>query len=301
VFRSPDQAPPGAAAAWDHVLPPNLLAVLSKCFFPAAPFWAAHDYSDGSQKPPSPYFSYVVPLTKTDGTRCQNDSALVAIIRHIQKVTANAFPDVVNATAAEWWCHSRPHSSGHQLHFDSDDEGRGGVRNPIISTVTYLAPAGIGGETLVTAQATSATSLARTGHLCAGRRNRVLAFRGDLLHGVVPGAGCGSNHKKGRRVTFMVAFWKRLTIQDKPGAGSARPFSRVEGEPWAQNLVKPAPKIEANSAKKAKPTKTARNAFFKVPVWEDVDEVANKMDEQTLTDLFASGRMPGYDEFFQFA
>jgi hypothetical protein len=39
----------------------------------------------------------------------------------------------------QWWAHCRPHSSGHQLHFDSDDEGRGSVRNPIISTVLHLS------------------------------------------------------------------------------------------------------------------------------------------------------------------
>lgn len=39
---------------------------------------------------------------------------------------------------AEWWAHCRRHPAGHQLHFDSDDEGAGGVRNPIVSTVVYL-------------------------------------------------------------------------------------------------------------------------------------------------------------------
>jgi hypothetical protein len=37
------------------------------------------------------------------------------------------------------------------MHFDSDDEGVGGVRNPIISTVIYLTD-GVGGPTLVTDQ-----------------------------------------------------------------------------------------------------------------------------------------------------
>src|SRR4051812_969890 len=45
----------------------------------------------------------------------------------------------MSATHAEWWAHCRPHASGHQLHFDSDDEGRGGVRNPSVSTVLYLS------------------------------------------------------------------------------------------------------------------------------------------------------------------
>lgn len=48
------------------------------------------------------------------------------------------FPAIKRATAVEWWAHCRGHSSGHQLHFDSDDEGAGGVRNPLVSTVLYL-------------------------------------------------------------------------------------------------------------------------------------------------------------------
>ena len=41
----------------------------------------------------------------------------------------------------EWWAHRRPHSSGHQMHFDSDNEGRGGVRNPIVRCVVAVAVA----------------------------------------------------------------------------------------------------------------------------------------------------------------
>ena len=346
-FCRPELPPAGAAAAWDHALPPHLLTALSECFFPAAPFWSAHDYSDGSERPPTPYFSYVVPLSAVHGASLKRNiagngaatsgvshdsvkswsnggaeiSVLVALIRHIQRVASEAVPGVMDATAAEWWCHSRPHSSGHQFHFDSDDEGRGGVRNPIISTVTYLSPAGIGGETLVTSQTATGTSLARVGHLCAGRRNRLLAFRGDLLHGVVPGAGSGSNHRKGRRVTFMVAFWKRITIQDKPGHGSARPFARFAAEPWAAPLVAPVAryvslqkkreskaekkrlKTGGSIAKAKKPpsTKVAQGAFFRVPVWEDVDEHANALTGESIVEVAAGSTMPSYDAFFQFA
>ena len=42
------------------------------------------------------------------------------IFAHVSK----AFPDVgAEAQCAEWWVHSRAHSSGHQLHFDSDETG----------------------------------------------------------------------------------------------------------------------------------------------------------------------------------
>jgi hypothetical protein len=30
-------------------------------------------------------------------------------------------------------------AAGHQLHFDSDDEGQGGVRHPIITAIVYLS------------------------------------------------------------------------------------------------------------------------------------------------------------------
>jgi hypothetical protein len=34
------------------------------------------------------------------------------------------------------------HPSGHQLHFDSENEGRGGVRHPVASAVLYLSQGG---------------------------------------------------------------------------------------------------------------------------------------------------------------
>lgn len=37
------------------------------------------------------------------------------------------FPAVAEARFAEWWAHCRPHGSGHQMHFDSDNEGLGEV------------------------------------------------------------------------------------------------------------------------------------------------------------------------------
>ena len=136
--------------------------------------------------------------------------------------------------------------------------------------------------------------------LCAGRRNRLLAFRGDLLHGVVPGAGVGSTHRKGRRVTFMIAFWRRLTVQDRSGHGSARPFfQRCRELPWASALITRPPSTTTTTHKK--PTKPAKRAFFQVPLWEDVDYGANGVDGVTLDDLAAAGTMPAYDAFFQFA
>lgn len=57
------------------------------------------------------------------------------------------------AKVAEWWAHIRPHSSGHQLHFDTDEQylhmGHG-IRTPSVSTVCYLGPdQRVGGPTVV--------------------------------------------------------------------------------------------------------------------------------------------------------
>lgn len=53
----------------------------------------------------------------------------------MRALAERSFPEVKEAKFVEWWAHRRPHSSGHQMHFDSDNEGRGGVRNPIVRCV----------------------------------------------------------------------------------------------------------------------------------------------------------------------
>ena len=92
---------------------------------------------------------------------------------------------------AEWWCHSKPHCAGHLLHFDQSDD----AQTPLVSTVLYLSEEGVGGPTLVTEQAMVDKHIAPQGWLCKPKENRLLLFRGSLLHGVVPGAGlprCGT-------------------------------------------------------------------------------------------------------------
>lgn len=283
-----------SANAWDKVLPSNLLAKLSTVFAADSSFWTSHNYSDGSSQgePPSPYFSYIVPLKQEQP---QQGTVLTDIMRLLQSHIAEFLPDVMECSAAEWWCHCRPHASGHQLHFDSDDEGRGGVRNPVASCVLSLTE-GVGGETLVTTQTSTATSLAgKDGWLCQGKRNRLLAFQGNLLHGVVPGSASKSSHDTARRITFMVAFWERIRVQDDEGPGSARPFSRVQDEEWAKPLME-----KCDIGKEPIVPKTAQNCFFKVPVWHDVDEMANKGRGDSLAQMRKRRELPPYDSFFQF-
>ena len=127
----------------------------------------------------------------------------------------NKFPCLQkDAKYVELWAHNRPHASGHQLHFDSDDEGRGGViKNPIVSTILYLNNSSssssnnnnnnegedeeggeeeelvVGGPSLVTNQTLQSKTLATQGWLAHPRSKRLVVFDGRVLHGVVPGKG----------------------------------------------------------------------------------------------------------------
>ena len=154
---------------------------------------------------------------------------------------------------AEFWAHKRPRGikSGHQLHFDSagmrlsthsmrrisraccvcskrtecggpcastmTDEGRGGVRNPVISSVLYLSDARDSrgrqtAPTLITHLRKRDNGRLRLdnegGVLVYPRRNRVAIFRGDLLHGVMPTVDATADEGADERVTLMTAFWR---------------------------------------------------------------------------------------------
>ncbi|KAI8473979.1 MAG: hypothetical protein J3K34DRAFT_456998 [Monoraphidium minutum] len=222
-------------AVLDGALPAPLLAALRAAFAPAAPFWREHGYG-----PRQGYFSYMFPLDEAGAA----SSLLAQLAQHLRALALPHFPEVAEARYAEWWAHCRRHNSGHQLHFDSDDEGIGGVRNPIISSVCYLssAPADdaggdpaaaaggggggvfVGGPTLVTDQRLGGP-LATKGWLAAPVAGRVTLFDGKVLHGVVPGRG-PSPDPSARRCTLMVAFWRDLRCREPCGGqlGAAMPM-----------------------------------------------------------------------------
>jgi hypothetical protein len=102
----------------DDAMPANLLEHMKEAFSETSPFWQEHNYCPS---PPSPYFSYLHLITD------RPTNALEQILSHALEITCKYFPQVHEAKFVEWWAHCRPHCSGHQMHFDSDDEGRGGV------------------------------------------------------------------------------------------------------------------------------------------------------------------------------
>jgi hypothetical protein len=124
--------------------------------------------------------------------------------------------------------HSRPHSNGHQLHFDSDEtrimSGRAPA-HPIVSSVLYLNDH-IGGPTVVTNQRL-AGPLATEGYMVLPKLNRMVMFDAQYLHGVIPGRGLNPlPHQNERRLTFMVGFWKEIAAKDRglDTAGPGQPF-----------------------------------------------------------------------------
>jgi hypothetical protein len=118
------------------------------------------------------------------------------------------FPLLSKATCVEMWAHNRPHALGHQLHFNSDNEGEGGVRNPILSTILYIT-GNAGGPSLVTSQKLVHRHLATKGWMSHSKEKRLVAFDGRVLHGVVPSKGSPGDE---RCVTLMFAFWKKIKV-----------------------------------------------------------------------------------------
>mmetsp|Transcript_36840 Transcript_36840/g.42413 ORF Transcript_36840/g.42413 Transcript_36840/m.42413 type:complete len:510 (-) Transcript_36840:31-1560(-) len=237
-------APKPPCCVVDDFLSPNELHHLRRVFGDtSSSYWKDHNYVI-DKEPPAPYFSYVIDL-KQQQKKEKNPPAflrtIIDKILHCDLVSAK-FPNLPHdARYVELWAHNRPHASGHQLHFDSDDEGRGGVpRHPIVSTVLYLSShSKVGGPTLVTNQRlrnpTTTNLNSVHGWLVACKPARLVCFEGSVLHGVIPGKGpippSSSNihnnqqqQQRPRRVTLMMAFWKNIKIRQGTNPGSARPW-----------------------------------------------------------------------------
>jgi len=218
------------AKMFDDVFPPSMLNVMRKQFADvASPFWTQHDYFNPEKK--RQFFSYVHDVTVDGGedTRSRFSNTMDVVIEYAKRVAGRAFPRVLTeATRAEWWCHNRAHCEGHQMHFDSDDEGINGLRHPICSVVVFISANGetttgtakgeenekdddeknaskrrkktdsrrerfVGGPTLVTTQRDGDQKNTNfneiRGYLAYPKTNRCVVFDGELLHGVVPGRG----------------------------------------------------------------------------------------------------------------
>lgn len=209
---------------FDDALPSAVHTHLSDILAPCSVFWREHGYNQVQGSTSVGYFSYVHDITPAPST------SMDVVIRQMFELLQPHFPEIARATRAEWWAHCRPHSCGHQLHYDSDNEGIGGARHPILSLVFFVhATEGVGGPTLITNQRLGDLKMATHGWLVYPKAGRVIAYEGTVLHGVVPGHGDMPDVAtcRARRVTFMMAFWDRIShraFSDDGLPGSSRPI-----------------------------------------------------------------------------
>jgi len=304
----------------DRALPQSLLTRLQSVFAPSSVFWRAHGYGTPGQG----YFSYVYPLDTPPR------SFIEQVIQHLYALARARYPAAKEATKAEWWVHSRSHSYGHQMHFDSDDEGRNGIRHPIVGSILYVTGE-CGGATLMTNQTLRGSALANKGWLIAPRTNRYMMFDGQYLHGVLPGLGAAPPELKSdaaqdadsepmvnpdqkkqqvrRRMTLMVAFWKDIKIRPRPacgrfGSAMAWPGYEVEGGRTEEEKRKDAEWLEILEPMPSQPfvqpgsfivASDAAVAGTQVGRTKFVEKVWERVDEN-LPDVDA---LPPYERCFQ--
>jgi len=203
----------------DSYLTPTEQDVLWQTFSPDSSFWKDHDYA---VEPPSPYSSYVIEIQD------QGKSFLQRFLHRLRSTVAHYHPSLADCTCTELWAHCRPHASGHQLHFDTDNEGCDQeLQHPAVTCLLYLTE---GAPSLVTQQRVTSSRLAMQGWLCPAQAQRLVIMKGRVLHGVIPGRGQGNT-----RVSLMVAFWKKpIRIRPSGTPGAARPWPK--GAAWAQAL-----------------------------------------------------------------
>ena len=225
---------------FDRVLPDALLSKLTAAFHSESPFWSAHQYDEPTQL----YFSYYVDLTKPDLPQ----STVIQQLAYLMKQELeNECPLLKEAKGAEWWVHKRGHGNAHQLHWDTDENflqsADGGVRHPLMSAVLFLSEDDIGGPLFVANQVLHG-QLADNGWLVPARKNRLVIFRGDLLHGVLP--AISENLDGSSRITFVIGWWgaetpqKHIRVAEGPhGACMAECGASSEPVPEWLRLLEP--------------------------------------------------------------
>ena len=282
----------------DNTLSASMLNHMQYVFRASSPFWLEHHYDAiANSSRTAGYFSYLYPF-KERPPGCSIEQVIDILFRNVQRM----FPDAAkDCNFAEWWVHTRPHSSGHQLHFDSDDEGlKRGVGgkpvHPMCSTVLYLEE-GVGGPTLVTDQLLGG-DLARNGWACFPKINRLVLFDARYLHGVVPGRGINPDPSR-RRLTFMVGFWRdiksRVTETDTAGPSQAFPSSSSRYTWHKEMVLQPMDGDSTNSFKKCEIGGDLIIPQSVSPIWE----VISRNESSSSTSCSPSLSAAAYSQCFQ--
>ena len=237
----------------DDALSDEMLAHMQRSFAPESPYYSDHRYGSPSTGFFSNQISLAIPASTT----------LERAIHMVWKTSSMAYPALKNAEFAEFWAHQRSFTSGHGFHYDiTKGPAAKKARHPIASTVLYLtAEADVGGPTLVLDATESSDGNASAGWLAYPKLNRILIFKGQHMHAVMPGA-IPPPSASIRRITFMVSFYSC-----DPGAPT---YSSVSvNVPWKALADSPLP--ETAHARKTHP-KTKAVARIVDPLWEAVQQ-----------------------------
>jgi hypothetical protein len=297
----------------DNFLTRSELEMLQGVFLdPTNDYWISHQYK---VEPPSPYFSYLIPLstaTTTTPSAPTGNHGIARLVRRLQDYWTALFPVLQQASYCEMWAHNRPHATGHQFHFDSDNEGCTNViRNPICSVIVYLTNGTVGGPSIVTTQRLASRNLSTVrGGMCKALCGRMMAFDGKLLHGVIPGmalpsigttASVGTSRPENldgahhRRVSVMFAFWRSIRVRNEPGPGAARPFptttttttTTTDIPLWARQLQQP---LDGGNSETTLPTPTIVQPMELTHIYESTADAKPWTSRQGMLD---------YEDIFQ--
>jgi len=290
--------PPSAVHAVDGAMPSKLFQSLQHALRPHSRYWS-HFYSKAGNQ----FASHNITLDAGDRAgsvelRLNNSKSLfeqIAIIA--QKILKFRFPQIKHATSVEVWAHKRPADGQHQLHYDmdevllrtlgDDDNKRQKVQSqcghvkssntdsriscPSVSCIITISPGASAAPTLICDQSITKHSgyESNCGWLCYPEPNRLVAFEGSLLHGVVPGIPL-ANSTEGDRVTLMLGFWnKTVQLTQDSSIGPNVPFVDAKNE-WTSEF-NAVPMDEGFSFGKESEASSADSIETIDPLWTETE------------------------------
>ena len=180
---TPDESDGGTVRLYRDAVAPGMFHALTRAFAADAAYWRETRYETAARG--KRYFTFYVDLDELR-QRSAPSHAIEALILSLLPLTGRGN----ELRACEWWVHRRASGRGwgHELHYDLEEaimEASGRVVHPALSSVVYLSS---GGDPTIILDETLQTPLSATrAFLAHPEAGSFLAFRGDLLHGVLPG------------------------------------------------------------------------------------------------------------------
>ena len=198
----PSHPPPPAEPArlYRNAVSGGVRQALRRAFAPGAAYWRETRYESAAAS--KRYFTFYVDLAelkeRAESQRGAPTSAIERLLLSLLPLTGKE----TELRSCEWWVHQRAagRGFGHELHYDLEEqtmEVSGRILHPTVSSVAYLSD---GGDPTIVLDETIDDPLGASKAYCAHPEcGAFLTFRGDLLHGVLPGPFArAEGHDEGR-------------------------------------------------------------------------------------------------------